>query len=375
MMRGLSFSEYMGILSKKYVFSGPQYVEISPVGYCNFKCVQCHQRHHLKNENNAASKKDLPFDRLKSFVKELAKLGAREIELCGRGEPTLYPHLLELVKVIKANGLYCRLMTNASLLTPDLTDKLLAAELDNLTVSMYAGREETFREITGSNASFSEIVDNVLNFKRRSQKTSLRIIWYFQKNNFGDLEEINKIANLFEEKDQCFSSIFPYSESKILDYFENEAERPDVSNPVFSEALAALQKKNIPIHPALPLFTEHDNTLKTYYECPCYAGWWGMFLAEDGTIRPCSNSGLVLGDMNKSSARDIWFSERYREFRRQALSSMIKTRSPLPGCYCTHCGWTPFNVQVNKLMRNKGRTLFGFFKKSVKKLLTSSPDK
>lgn len=369
MLRGLSFKEFMGILSKRSVFSGPQYVEISPVGYCNFKCVQCHQRHHLKKEGHPASRKDLPFDRLESFIKELADLGVREIEICGRGEPTLYPHLVELVKVIKADNLYCRLMTNASLLTPDLTEKLLAAELDNLTVSMYAGKEETFGKITGSNVSFSEIVNNILYFKRHSKKTSLRITWYFQKNNFCDLEEINKLANLFEEKDQCFSSIFPYSESEILDYLENERERPDVPNPVFFEALTALKKKNIPIHPALPLFTSYENTLKTYCHCPCYAGWWGMFLAEDGTIRPCSNSSHILGDINKSSARAIWFSERYREFRKQALSSMIKTHKPLPGCYCTHCGWTSFNIHINKLMRNKGLALFGFLKRFVKKLL------
>lgn len=94
---------------------------------CNMKCTYCNIQNTIR--------KDLTLKEWKMAVDIIKDLGANEIVILG-GEPTLYPHILELVNYIanQAN-LSCNLTTNA-FENFDLVVQLFENGLNSLGVSV-----------------------------------------------------------------------------------------------------------------------------------------------------------------------------------------------------------------------------------------------
>lgn len=94
---------------------------------CNMKCMYCNIQNTVR--------KDLTLNEWKKAVDIIKNLGAKEIVILG-GEPTLYPHILELVEYIsKQAKLTCNLTTNA-FGNFDLVKQLLDNGLNSLGVSI-----------------------------------------------------------------------------------------------------------------------------------------------------------------------------------------------------------------------------------------------
>lgn len=375
----IPYSVVKGILSRKKTYGGPSFVEISPVGYCNFNCVECHQLHHKemdKSKTGNRQPKTIPIERLRAFVSEVAAMGAKEVEICGRGEPTLYPDLLELIKTIKKHNIYCNLVTNGTRLGPGLADELIAAGLNTITISMYAGTEKGFKKIAraAENISLSNIIANITYFKQTCKdRMDLRVLWLLQEDNICELKDIILLAHRFGIEKQFFSATVPYRDRKIL-FYGSDAKKKETLTNRFNKQLGELIEKNpgMDIPKNLLLFADTVKTYKNtsgnfYHKVPCYVGWWSMFLADDGTVRPCSNSNLILGQVYSNTAQEIWHSAAYNKFRTTALSYMLRNKKPLPESYCTHCGWVYVNKCIHKLVKNRQRHFFS--KKNLKAAL------
>lgn len=94
---------------------------------CNMKCMYCNIQSTVR--------KDLTLNEWKKAIDIIKNLGAKEIVILG-GEPTLYPHILELVEYIsKQAKLICNLTTNA-FGNFDLVKQLLENGLNSLGVSI-----------------------------------------------------------------------------------------------------------------------------------------------------------------------------------------------------------------------------------------------
>src|SRR3990167_7567079 len=77
----------------------PIYIEVSPVSYCNHKCIFCGL--------DFAKQKVIQLDS-EIFCKQLKKmgqLGVRSIMYAGEGEPLLHKDLAKFVKITKENGI------------------------------------------------------------------------------------------------------------------------------------------------------------------------------------------------------------------------------------------------------------------------------
>ncbi|MCX8205476.1 MAG: radical SAM protein, partial [Candidatus Nezhaarchaeota archaeon] len=77
---------------------------LMPTTLCNLNCVHC-----MVDKTTA---KSIPLDLVESVLKQAKDLGIREVCLTGGGEPTMYPHLEELVESIVHYGLRFNLVTN-----------------------------------------------------------------------------------------------------------------------------------------------------------------------------------------------------------------------------------------------------------------------
>ncbi len=101
-------------------------IELSRV--CNFRCVYCYQ------EEGTKSPDELSREEIKNTILQAKDLGARKIIILG-GEPTIYPHLVEMLHFLGKQGLEVELFTNGSGVTPSLA-QIMAEEGVRVVVKM-----------------------------------------------------------------------------------------------------------------------------------------------------------------------------------------------------------------------------------------------
>jgi MoaA/NifB/PqqE/SkfB family radical SAM enzyme len=112
-----------GVLSTRH----PVQVHIIPVRRCNLACGYC-------NEYDDFSK-PVPLAEMLRRIDRLASFGTTLITLSG-GEPLLHPDLDDIIRRIRRHGILAGLITNGYLLTRERIERLNAAGLDHLQISI-----------------------------------------------------------------------------------------------------------------------------------------------------------------------------------------------------------------------------------------------
>jgi len=115
----------------------PLYIEISPCGGCNHRCIFC-ALDYLGYEATSLKAKTL-----KGFLKEISMNGVKSVMFAGEGEPLLHKDIAELVAYARSYNLDVAITTNGVLLSAELTEKILP-ELSWLRISLNAGTDKTY---------------------------------------------------------------------------------------------------------------------------------------------------------------------------------------------------------------------------------------
>jgi len=105
----------------------PVLVHIIPMRRCNLSCTYC-------NEFDAVSQ-PVPTETMLARIDKLAALGTSVVTLSG-GEPLLHPDLDALIERARAHRMVVTLITNGYLLSPVRIERLNAAGLDHLQISI-----------------------------------------------------------------------------------------------------------------------------------------------------------------------------------------------------------------------------------------------
>lgn len=137
-------------------------IHVEVTSRCNFDCEFCPQG------DLARPLQDMPMAMLKGICDQLegGRL-AREIHFHVMGEPLLYRHLPEAVAYAGERGLVTVVTTNGSLLTSDVADALLAANLSRLVVSLQTPDDESFRIRGAGSLTFPEYEQRLRTSMRR----------------------------------------------------------------------------------------------------------------------------------------------------------------------------------------------------------------
>jgi MoaA/NifB/PqqE/SkfB family radical SAM enzyme len=105
----------------------PILAQIVPIRRCNLSCEYC-------NEYDKTSA-PVPTEVMLQRIDKLSELGTGIVTFSG-GEPTLHPDLDILIRRVRDNGAIVTLITNGYLLTVDRIQRLNAAGLDYLQISI-----------------------------------------------------------------------------------------------------------------------------------------------------------------------------------------------------------------------------------------------
>ncbi|MBK1809551.1 radical SAM protein [Clostridium sp. YIM B02505] len=168
-------------------------VTFSVTKKCNLCCLHC--------AYDAATQKDvvedLPFSKIKVICDELISCNTKKIVITG-GEPLLRTDIIEILEYIKKNSnAEIILMTNATLITEDLADKLTKL-IDSIDISMDGVNEQTCSLIRGKGV-FDKVV-NSINILQKRNFVDIRLSMVKTKENIKYIEEFEELCEKLRVK-------------------------------------------------------------------------------------------------------------------------------------------------------------------------------
>jgi radical SAM protein with 4Fe4S-binding SPASM domain len=122
-------------------------IEFSRV--CNFHCSYCYV------EEKVECKDELERDEIKDVILQAKDLGARKIIILG-GEPSIYPHLVEMLRFIGEHGLKTEMFTNGSGIDAELAE-VLAAEKVRIALKLNSRNEQVQDQLAGKKGAYRMI--------------------------------------------------------------------------------------------------------------------------------------------------------------------------------------------------------------------------
>lgn len=121
---------------------------------CNFRCSYCYVEGKVEATN------ELSREEIKDIILQAKALGARKIIILG-GEPSIYPHLVEMLRFIGKEGLKIEMFTNGSGIDASLAT-VLAEEKVRIALKMNSRDEHIQDHLAGKKGAF-QIINKAFN--------------------------------------------------------------------------------------------------------------------------------------------------------------------------------------------------------------------
>jgi radical SAM protein with 4Fe4S-binding SPASM domain len=121
-------------------------MEIEFSRICNFRCSYCYVEEKIECRDELTRKE------IKDVILQAKALGARKIIVLG-GEPSIYPHLVEMLRFIGKEGLKAEIFTNGSGITRDLA-AVLAEEKVRVALKLNSRDERVQDQLAGKKGAF-----------------------------------------------------------------------------------------------------------------------------------------------------------------------------------------------------------------------------
>ena len=204
---------------------------IEPTNQCNLDCRTC--MHNICNEP-PGKMSDAVFARIIEGLHDFSP--PPTVFFGGFGEPLSHPEIVSMVAQAKALRTPVELITNATLLTTDLSRELIRAGLDTLWVSLDGATPESYADIR-LGAALPQVLENIALFREvvyaethsitpaSNQRvkwwrpfphgTRLGIAFVAMKRNVADLPEVINIGKRFGAERFLVTNVLPYTRDMI----------------------------------------------------------------------------------------------------------------------------------------------------------------
>ena len=282
---------------------------VFPTNYCNFRCNYCAQSLGASKleEEYGFIYETMPLEVFSRAVEQMKRFSEpfKLLSFMGHGEPLLNQDLPKMIHLVKESGVAQRIeiITNASMLSHDLSKSLIEAGLSTLRVSLQGVTSEKYKKIANVNVNFEELLGELEYFSsiRKNCKLFVKVV----------------DTSLEEGEEQCFYKLF-----------ENVADRMYVERiqPVYAGVDYKEHVRNIVVD-------RYGNEHEKRMVCPLT--FYMMSLWPNGDIVPCDAiyKPLILGNVQNEELLTMWNGLELKEFQRMQLA---QKRNLHMGC-CRCC--------------------------------------
>lgn len=272
----------------------PFSVLISPMDYCNIKCVFCPFHGEVRGDSRPPA--IMSFELFKMIIDQLSEFPRRikTLVFCGRGEPTLHKDLPQMISYAKEKDVaeVIRLTTNGFTLSPELNRQLIDSGLDYIRISVPAIDEHTCYEITGTKLDLDHYIKNVKDlYDHKHQNMTVFCkttnIALGAKN--GDTVNPDLAEKFYSAFDQC------------CDYCFVENIVPQVPYELSDEEKKKMWIGNTD--------TQNAYCVENAGSPICERLFYHFTINSSGNVYPCDlneKENLLLGNVRSTTLKSIW---------------------------------------------------------------------
>jgi colanic acid/amylovoran biosynthesis glycosyltransferase len=352
------------ISTKKYNNIKLKELVIKPTLACTADCKTCSYRRSLHKD--LINQKSLSLNEWKKIMSDANILGVKRFSISG-GEPTLYPHLIEIIKYAKTLNWPVSLNTNGSTLTEEFAEKLIDSGVDSFMISLYSQSPEIHDEIKNCPGLWDKATNGLKilsKLKLKYPHINIRTQTLISKYNYFELDKIIKLHYELGSQEIAISYLegdfdkkhLPSKENieeikekiipQILIDFKNKLSRDDYG--VFKAKISSLYNNSN--------LTDEDYSLGIYNGDNCSIPDKFTILLANGDVHPCNvveySHEPVVGNLFDDNLYNIWFGKKWNNVRQN------KTK------YCKFC---PINNHIRIPLEHKPTSI----KKKPKILLVA----
>jgi MoaA/NifB/PqqE/SkfB family radical SAM enzyme len=299
-------------------------VYIEPTNACNLECRTCIRNIWDEPIGRMNSK---TFDRIIEGLESFSPKPT--VFFGGFGEPLFHPGIVDMVARVKALDATVELITNGTLLTQEMSNRLIESGLDMLWVSLDGATPESYADVR-LGAALPDVLSNLKRFRdlrmeAQLLKPEIGIVFVAMKRNIHDLPSLLQIGSRLDVARFLVTNVLPYTEEL----------RKEI---LYSRALMDMiyQPPLLVPHVKLPKIDVDQIAWKSLYEALCSEGQsvsvGDSILGEESDLCPFIKSGAtaISWEGNLSPCLPLmhtYFSfldERRRASRRHVVGNIVE---------------------------------------------------
>jgi len=283
---------------------GPVHAELDLTDRCNVACYFC-------NQQDVRTALQIPLDRVRALVAELAAGGLRSVRLSGGGDPLAYRGVAEVFDLLREHHVVIdNLTTNAALLTRELAERLVEpGRCREVQVSLNAvDAADYHRMMQVKPAIFDAVLANIrtlVELRGASARPAVTVQFLFDRENYARIPEmyelgrslgvdriaVNAVLDIPRERIES-GRILAESEFELLRPVLEEVLRRDAavgklfvffSYQSWNDRLEELRRRSgtrLPVlYETAPSFREENGG--------CFFAWYSATVRGNGDLYPC----------------------------------------------------------------------------------------
>ncbi len=271
------------IVKSKITNEFPLVLNIEPTNACNAKCYYCTHDKVVKNQGTNF----LKIDDFKKIIDQVASHKLIMLNLHKDGEPLLHKNLPEMVEYAKKKDAaqVIHFNTNGILINSNVGRAVIAAGIDDITISIDAAREETYYQFKKQKGldKLEENIKRAIDYRDKiSSKTMIRV--------------------------------------KIMEFDDIKHDEIELFHKKWNGVADEVQVTGVHSWSGAVDVKVTDEETKTRY--PCVLLWYMLAVNSNGDVSVCNvdwdYSGVV-GNIYRQSINEIWNSKLLKNIRRAQL--------------------------------------------------------
>lgn len=305
---GTSFAAniiFTKVLNTKSI-RGPLFISWLVTYDCNAFCKFC-STHILKKRFQT----EVGLERSLEIAHEIGKAKTFAVGFTG-GEVFLYPHLFEIIKVLKKYNVIVYIVTNG-LMLKEKAEEIIDANVDYIVVSIDSNRAEEHNAMRNAHGLFEKIIEGIDHLKsRRKIRPLIKSTTVVSRYNLMKLDEILKYLEAIVD----ISSIQPVVGGYVsgphgksdgsMQAFMFDCTEQKYVDEIFRRVIQNNPDFNSKYFKLIPDYWFHrDDLIKRIH---CWSPFLRLQILPNGDVFHCTANANYssVGNINKSSLLEIW---------------------------------------------------------------------
>ncbi len=317
----------------------PLYVEVSPSGSCNHRCIFCSM------DFMGYQKRFLDTEIICRRLEEFGTFGVRSVMFAGEGEPLLHKDICRMADTAYASGIDVAFTTNGVLLNQECAARLLPVT-SWIKVSCNAATEREYAQVHRTSASdFSRVLQNIktaATVRAQSGSTCTLGVQCLLLPEYA--ENIPLLARQTREAGADYLVVKPYTHSPLSLHNSFGHIQYDVYVEL-EEALRAEETDNFKVVFRREAMRRWDSKKAEFDRCLALPFWAYVDSGANvwGCLRHLNEEQFCYGNLMDKSFPEIWLGE-----ERLAKVRWCTENLDISDCHVT-CRMEPINSYLWRL--------------------------